>query len=186
MTDLLKAALAMVTEGMSVPFPGIIFLLTWGSINSPSIGEGAAVSLLLAFSYTAGSFFPYFIGEKLGNRAAALFGKKINNAFIRGQNFMKKYGVIAVAISRPFGWGNYISYIAGAAEVDKKTYSALTFAGIYPWCLVMVLLGRKFRGNIAAVMEFINDISVYIYIIVFTAALIFALTRYRRYVKLKR
>jgi len=65
-----------------------------------------------------------------------------------------RYGYLSVAVSRPFGLGNYISYIAGMAKMNLKLYLFLTFTGIYPWSYSMLLLGRYFSGKYEAFKSF--------------------------------
>lgn len=176
----------MLIEGMSVPFPGIIFLLTWGSVNEPDIEKIALLSIFLAVSYTLGSFIPYYIGSKIGSRALDLFGEKVNAAVLKGGKLMNKYGLIIISISRPFGWGNYVSYIAGVSNVNKLKYSLLTFSGIYPWCFVMLYLGKRFRGNISFITEYIDEYTFYIYTVVLSIIAVFAVFKYIKYKKSKK
>ncbi|MDO5707909.1 MAG: VTT domain-containing protein [Andreesenia angusta] len=185
MSDIIKIALAMLLEGMSVPFPGIILLLTWGSLHNPDLYEILLLSLFLSAVYTIGSYIPYYIGDKLGNAVIKLFGEKVRRLFNRGSDMVRRFGVIVIAISRPFGWGNYISYIAGIAKINKIKYFFLTIIGIYPWCFIMLLVGKKFSGNISIVLKYINDMMIYIYIVIFLILIIFVFLKYKKYKKLK-
>ncbi len=183
MTAIAKVIISMLIEGMSIPFPGIIFLLTWGSVNEPDIEKIALLSIFLASSYTIGSFLPYFLGAKIGSRMLSFFGEKVNAAVLKGGLLMNKYGLIIISISRPFGWGNYVSYIAGVSKVNKLKYLILTFIGIYPWCFIMLYLGKRFRGNISFVTEYIDKYTFYIYGVVIAVTVIFMLTKYNKYRK---
>lgn len=186
MLEFLKINFAMLLEGMSVPFPGIIFLFSWSNIYEPTISESLYISLFLAGSYTIGSSIPYLIGEKLKYKFSALFGKNINKAFERSQNFLNKYGLFAIVFSRFFGWGNYISYIAGAMKINKKKFFLLTFIGIYPWTFSVIFLGEKFKDRLRFITSSINNINNYIYIIVIIIILLFIFLKYRTYLRLKR
>lgn len=183
MLEILKICISMLMEGLSIPFPGIIFLLSYGNVQSLSASEAAVLSVFLAASYTLGSFAPYAVGKRLGRNTLKIFGKKANRAIRKASLLINKYGLIIISVSRPFSWGNYISYIAGISKVKKIRYGILTFVGIYPWCFAVLLLGRIFRGNISYVMEYINSYTVPIYAgfgLIASVYVIFKVLKYKK------
>ena len=185
MIEIFKLIMSMFLEGTSIPFPGIVFLLTWGSVYKPETNQIAFMSIVLALSYSLASFIPYFIGRKAGSKIFTLFGEKINSAVTKGSMLMNKYGLIILCVSRPFGWGNYVSYIAGISRVNKLKYFILTFIGIYPWSFVMLMLGKRFGSNIGFVTKYIDKYTIYIYIVVIIISLVFGISKYIKYRKLK-
>lgn len=139
---------AMFLEGSSLPFPGVVIALTYGywfpSSNIPWTAAGMSAVYALA------SMIPYFLGRKLGWWLERRWSRGLAKA---GRLFLR-YGYWSVAATRPIGLGNYISYVAGMAQMKVSSYLILTFAGIYPWACAMLLLGRAFQGNYEAVKSF--------------------------------
>lgn len=140
--------IAMFLEGSSLPFPGIVMALAYGylfpSSSIPWIAAG------MSAVYSLASLIPYLLGRKLGwwlERRGSQGLAKAGRIFLR-------YGYWTVAATRPIGLGNYISYVAGMAQMKVSSYLALTFGGIYPWACAMLLLGRTFHGNYEAVRSF--------------------------------
>src|SRR5690606_15032319 len=60
--------IVMFLEGSSLPFPGLVIVLSSGYILSPGYIETAFISIGMSFSYTVASIIPYFIGKKLNGR----------------------------------------------------------------------------------------------------------------------
>jgi membrane protein DedA with SNARE-associated domain len=169
----------MALEGSSLPFPGIVMVLSFGYLFSPSYLDTAFIAAGMSLSYSLASLIPYFLGLKMER----LISKRLRKGLARGQQFFNKYGMWSIALSRPFGIGNYISYIAGMSKVNVMTYLLLTFMGIYPWSFVMILLGDYFNGNYEAFKEFFVTYSPYFYggiIIVITAIVLFYYKKFKR------
>lgn len=134
---------AIFLEGSSVPFPGIIVVLAYGGILDMSLGGMGGIAAVMALVYSAASLIPYFVGNKLEH----LLWKKIRRGLDKARGLFNRYGIWSIALSRPFGIGNYISYLAGISEVGLLKYLLLTFAGIFPWCFAMLYFGDYLNGN---------------------------------------
>lgn len=139
---------SMFLEGSSLPFPGIAVVITYGYLfpSKSTLWIAAVMSVI----YSLASLIPYFLGRKLG----WLLQRKRNKGLAKAKSLFIRYGYWSVAATRPFGLGNYISYIAGMAKMSLKSYLCLTFVGIYPWSCSMLLLGRYFNGNYEALKSF--------------------------------
>jgi membrane protein DedA with SNARE-associated domain len=111
--------------------------------------------------YSMASLIPYFIGSKLGE----LFQKRPKKGLQKAKDLFIRYGVWSVAMSRPFGLGNYISYVAGMSKMRLTPYFLLTFIGIFPWSFVMIVLGNYFNGSYEAFKSFYQNNSAYLYIV---------------------
>lgn len=141
---------SMFLEGSSLPFPGIAVVITYGYLfPSNSILWIAAVMSVI---YSLASLIPYFFGKKLG----WLLRRKWNKGLAKAEGIFIRYGYWSVAVTRPFGLGNYISYVAGMAKMSLKSYLFLTFVGIYPWSYSMLLLGKYFNGNYEGFKSFVQ------------------------------
>ena len=151
---------AMFLEGSSLPFPGIAVVLAYGYILPFSYWNTVWVAAVMSVVYWMASLLPYFLGSKL----EGLFQKRPKIGLQKAKDLFVRYGAWSVAMSRPFGLGNYISYVAGMSKMRLTPYLLLTFIGIYPWSYVMILVGNYFNGSYEAFKAFYQNNSVYLYI----------------------
>ncbi|WP_159426156.1 DedA family protein [Desulfolucanica intricata] len=150
----------MFLEGSSLPFPGIAVVIAYGYILPFKYFDIIWVAAGMSFVYCMASLIPYGLGIKF----EGLFGKYPKKGLQKAKDLFVRYGYWSVAISRPFLIGNYISYVAGMSKMRLKPYLFLTFIGIYPWSLGMILLGKYFNGSYEAFRSFYLNNSVYLYI----------------------
>ncbi|WP_074011336.1 DedA family protein [Numidum massiliense] len=169
--------LAMAAEGSSLPFPGFIVVVTYGFLLYPSLAELVGYALAMSIVYCAASYVPYFVGYRLETAVPKRFRSKLHAA----KNVFHRYGLWSIALTRPFGIGNYISYVAGMCRVRAIPYALYTLIGVFPWAFTMLLLGRTFQGNVQAVGQFFNDYQGYLF-----AALAVAICLYVLYVVCRR
>ncbi|WP_422123271.1 DedA family protein [Planococcus sp. X10-3] len=144
---------AIFLEGASVPFPGIIAVLAYGGLLDLSIAGMAGIAAIMAVIYSFASLIPYYIGNKLEH----LLWNRIRKGLDKAGRLFKRYGVWSIALSRPFGIGNYISYLAGISEVRLSQYLVLTFTGIFPWCFAVLYLGDYLNGNYERFVALFNE-----------------------------
>ncbi|MGI2326900.1 DedA family protein [Planococcus sp. YIM B11945] len=146
-------------EGSSLPFPGVLVVLAYGGLLKMDFLDTALVSAGMAAFYSLASLLPYYLGDKMGQR----LHKKFQNGINRAAKLFRRYGIWSIALSRPFGIGNYISYMAGMSRVGIRTYLALTFSGIFPWCFAILWLGNYFNGNYEAFQAFYHEFHFIVY-----------------------
>src|SRR5690625_2835963 len=168
--------LVMFLEGTSFPFPGVIMVLTFGYLLSPGYLCIVLLAIGMSISYSIASLIPYYLAMKLERFLPARLIKGVK----KGQAFFNRYGVWSIALSRPFGVGNYISYVAGMSGVHVFKYFILTFLGIYPWSYIMIFLGDYFNGNYDAFMNFFSSNSIYIYSALFIIIVVIAVFTYKK------
>ncbi|MBO8157862.1 MAG: VTT domain-containing protein [Bacillaceae bacterium] len=149
---------AMFLEGLSIPFPGIAVVLAYGYILPVNYLNTAYIAMGMSAAYSLSSLVPYVLGGKL-----EWFFQKPSKGFQKARELFVRYGQWSVAVSRPFGLGNYISYAAGMSKMNLTRYLSLTFMGIYPWSYVMLLLGNYFNGSYSAFQAFYQNHSIYVY-----------------------
>lgn len=160
---------AMFLEGSSLPFPGIAIVLSYGYLLSPGYVNTVFIAASMSIFYTLASFIPYFLGLKLEEILPQRLQKKLE----KGTMFFNRYGIWSITFSRPFGIGNYISYVAGVSKVHIVKYFFLTFLGIYPWSYIMILLGNYFKGNYKILKEYFSTYSIYGYgVVIATIAIV--------------
>lgn len=174
---------ALFVEGTSIPFPGIVVILAFSSTMRPSFKETMIIALFMAVAYTIASFIPYIIGKKLGSKVLSIFDKRkrVKTSIEKGKKIVDKYGVVTMAISRFFGWGNKISYIAGISNIDYLPYSMFTFSGIYIWSIIMLNLGKIFKNDTSFVINLIEKYTIYLYIIVGIGVIGYVLIAFFKY-----
>ncbi|GAB3796271.1 DedA family protein [Virgibacillus kimchii] len=151
--------LAMFLEGSSIPLPGVIIVLTFGYVLSPGFGGIVVIAAVMSLFYTSASLIPFYLAAKLESALPGRLKQKIK----KSQVYFNRYGTWSIALSRPFGIGNYISYIAGLSKVNPCKFFLLTFLGIYPWSVVMLWLGDYFNGNTEAFNQFFRSQQIYLY-----------------------
>lgn len=144
---------AIFLEGASVPFPGIIAVLAYGGILDMSIAGMAGIAAIMAVIYSLASLIPYFIGNKLEH----LLWKRVRKGLSKASRLFRRYGIWSIALSRPFGIGNYISYLAGMSNIGLVSYLLLTFSGILPWCFAILYLGDYLNGNYERFVMLFNE-----------------------------
>jgi len=128
--------LSMLLEGSSIPFPGMVVILTLGNLMASGIIEAFWLALGMSLAYSLASFIPYMIGLKFQSCL------KEKSKLSKVQAWFRKYGEWSICFSRPFGVGNYISYVAGMSKVNPWRYGILTFTGIFPWAYAMLILAN--------------------------------------------
>jgi len=129
--------LTMFIEGASIPFPGIVVVLAYGYIMPSNILETIFIALGMSVFYSLASIIPYSIAYKL----ESVLPKRLRAGLEKAKKWFGKYGVWSIALTRPFGVGNYISYVAGMTKVKPVRFVLLTFIGIFPWALGMLIIG---------------------------------------------
>lgn len=166
--------IVMVIEGSSLPFPGIIVVLTYGYLLRPTVPKLFGLALIMSAAYSLSSYIPYGIGLKLG----ALFPKRFKRKLRKAQHTFQRYGLWSIALSRPLGIGNYISYVAGMCKVKLLPYGVLTFLGILPWAVIVLFLGRLVKGNGERAANYLYEYQWYVYAILITITLAYVAARY--------
>ncbi|MBS4210067.1 DedA family protein [Bacillus sp. FJAT-50079] len=168
--------IAMFLEGSSLPFPGLAIVLSYGYLLSPEYVATIFIAAGMSVFYSLSSLIPYFIGEKLER----IFPNKLRKKLDRGIHLFNRYGVWSIALTRPFGVGNYISYVAGMSKVNVYKYLLLTFIGIYPWSYVMILAGAYVNGNYEVFKNYFSTYSIYGYGMVLCGIAIAIFIYYRK------
>src|SRR5690625_227105 len=148
--------LVMFLEGSSLPFPGVFIVFSYGYIATPGYLNTALLAIGMSIVYSLASLIPYFIGMKLEKHLPKRIRKRIKKGIV----FFNRYGVWSIALSRPFGIGNYISYVAGIGRVHLIKFILLTFFGIYPWAYGLVMLGDYFNGNYELLKNYLSSYSI--------------------------
>ncbi|WP_064093617.1 DedA family protein [Rossellomorea aquimaris] len=144
-------------EASSLPFPGALVTLTYGYLLDPSWSKLIILAVSSSLIYTVFSYIPYGIGYKLKDK---LKEKTSSKKIAKGQKWFRKCGLWSIAITRPLGIGNYVSYVAGISKVNMWKFGALTFIGIFPVTFAMLVVGKN--GNLKSVQSLMSNIQTYL------------------------
>jgi membrane protein DedA with SNARE-associated domain len=167
--------LGLAVEASSLPFPGVLLVLTYGYLLKPSWGMILTLSFFGSLVYTFFSYIPYFIGLKLQGK---LKKKKYEKKIEKVQTLFKKYGEWSISFSRIVGIGNYISYFSGMSKVPPWKFGVLTYIGVLLWVFLMFLLGRI--GNINTVIDLFTSMQKYILLGILLSIFFYMLYRMKK------
>jgi membrane protein DedA with SNARE-associated domain len=148
-------------EASSLPFPGILVTLTYGYLLEPSWGKLISLAAISSLIYTFFSYIPYIIGFKIKHTIKEKTSSKNTKKVEKARRWFRKYGVWSIALSRPLGIGNYISYASGISKVNKIKFGTLTFIGIFPVTFIMLIVGKN--GHLESVQSVISSVQNYIF-----------------------
>ncbi|KZZ82590.1 MULTISPECIES: VTT domain-containing protein [Bacillaceae] len=149
-------------EASSVPFPGSLLTLAYGFVLDQPMSKLIWIAILASIVYTIFSLIPYWIGAKLEHKMKKKFQRK-KKTIERTQRWFKKCGIWSIALSRPLGIGNYISYVSGLSKVKLTPFLILTFIGVFPLNIAMLWLGSA--GNLGSVQKFMSNMQTVIFIL---------------------
>lgn len=173
----LLAGLAV--EASSLPFPGALITLIYGYLLNSSFLDAFWISTIGSICYTLFSLIPYGIGYKLEDKLSQKWKDK--KVFKKSQRWFQKCGQWTIALARPIGVGNYVSYLAGISKIRLLPFLLLTFLGIFPWVLAMILVGGA--GNLKMANSIISQAQTYIFVIAGIAIIGFVI--YKMYARKK-
>ncbi|WP_335872650.1 DedA family protein [Bacillus sp. 2205SS5-2] len=156
--------LSLLIEGSALPFIGTFFITTVGFILELSWLDILWISIFGSFLYAVGSYFPYYLGYKLGEAVDSRLSKQKQAKIVQARETFQKYGIWSVAISSPLHLGNVVPFVAGISKMNLGTYTLLTMMGIAPSTLVLLSIGRLYDGDREQVIEQIVQYQYYILI----------------------
>lgn len=148
---------SLLIEGSAFPFIGTFFIATMGFILDLTWMEMVVTSIAGSFLYTVGSYIPYYISFKLGEKMEGKLKPKKLEKLREAQGKFNRYGVWSVAIASPLHLGNVIPFLAGMARMDVKAYSLLTMLGIAPSTFLFLTIGKIYDGEKEVILEVIEN-----------------------------
>lgn len=153
--------LGTLAEGLSLPFPSLIFIIMAGAAVAAGRMSFWAVVLLASSAYTLGAIMPYYLGYNLTRltryRIVRDILDKLPQPAIAVNNLFARHGNKIVALSRPFWIGNCVSYFAGINKMHTLKFILYTYLGILPWAIAGTYAGTIFGANTAKALEFVTN-----------------------------
>lgn len=132
-------------EGTFVPIPNEITLIPAGYLAAKEVMNVPLLLICAILGNLVGALLNYFLAYYYGRRLITRYGKYFfmseeRLAVLEG--FFKKHGPVSVFLGRLLpGIKHVISFPAGLAKMDLKTFCVYTFVGGAMWIVVLVSLG---------------------------------------------
>ncbi|MGE0564190.1 MAG: DedA family protein [Pseudolabrys sp.] len=124
-------------------------LIGKGDINIWPVWVAASIGAAL------GDWLSYWIGVKLGDRAAHVWPLSRHPDLIpRGEAFMKKWGTLSIFIGRFFGpLRASVPLVAGIFEMPYWRFQIANFTSAFLWVGVLLLFGDGLSKAIALIWK---------------------------------
>ncbi|QEC42037.1 TVP38/TMEM64 family protein [Pseudobacter ginsenosidimutans] len=153
----LMLVVMMVVQMFLFVIPNILVMMVAITCYGPF--WGSVISLVGVF---ASSSFGYMIGRYLGRATVNRFiGVKTQE---RISNFIKDYGVPAIAITRLSSLSNdSLSFVTGMLRMSYVKYILATLGGITPLIVLLALYGRN--GKIEKALILIAAVSIVLLVV---------------------
>lgn len=137
--------IAMTIESTFILLPSELILIPAGYLWYKGLMNPIWIILASLVGSVIGSYFTYWLGEKLGRpfvekhkRWFFLNDERINKMDL----FFKKYGALSIFLARLLiGIRHYSSFPAGFAKMNKWKFILYTALGSFIWSVFLVLLG---------------------------------------------
>lgn len=160
-----------------LPFAGVLIVrgaagFTWPTVVVVAVA-GGVVGALLA----------YEVGRRGGRALILRLGERIGvdeKMLRRSEVYFERHGSVTVGTARLVPLLRaYISYPAGAAEMDRSAFVAFTAVGSLPFCVVMVYLGTVLGNNFTVLQRYFEYLDILV-VVVIVLLVIFLLVRWKR------
>lgn len=157
-------------ESTFIPIPAELTLIPAGYLVSKKEMHGLLVLITSSIGTLGGSLANYYIAYFFGRK---LFSNKSKYFFINEskleqiESFFANYGKISVFTGRFIpGIKHFISFPAGLAQMDIKTFCLYTLFGGAIWCTVLILLGYVIGENEYLIKRYLKELNVIFLILV--------------------
>lgn len=157
-------------ESTFIPIPAEVTLIPAGYLVQKGEMNGIIVLLISTIGTLGGSLTNYYIAYFFGRRLFANKGKYffINQSKLEKiENFFLNHGAISVFTGRFLpGIKHFISFPAGLAKMNIKSFCFYTLAGGVIWCSVLLTLGYIIGENEFLIKKYLKQVNVVLLIII--------------------
>lgn len=157
-------------ESTFIPIPAEITLIPAGYLVHKGEMNGILVLLVSTIGTLAGSTANYYIAYFFGRR---LFTKKGKYFFMNQsklekiEKFFASHGAISVFTGRFLpGIKHFISFPAGLAKMDIKSFCVYTLLGGAIWCAILISLGYLIGENEFLIKKYLKQVNFVLLILV--------------------
>ncbi|MEK7607285.1 MAG: DedA family protein [Patescibacteria group bacterium] len=163
----------MLFESAGIPIPSEVIMPFAGFLVAAGKMGLWQIVLLGALGNLAGSLLAYWIGARGGRPFLEKYGRYIlisKYDLDLADRWFLKYGEWTVFFGRLLPViRTYISFPAGVAKMNLKTFSFYTFLGALPWCLLFGWLGVKMGSHWELIREKLHNFDLAIAFLVAAA-----------------
>jgi membrane protein DedA with SNARE-associated domain len=154
----------MFLESSFFPFPSEVAMIPAGLLAA----EGK-MSLVVAIfvgiaGSLAGALFNYFLAVKFGRGFLVKYGKYFfikEETITKTEKFFQDHGAISTFTGRLVpAVRQYISFPAGLARMNLKTFSLYTVLGAGTWVTILALIGYFVGANEALAKAYTKEITI--------------------------
>ncbi len=181
----------MAVESACIPFPSEVIMPLAGWLLIEDKDKTWAYLFLGAFygalGNTIGSLIAYYAGAWGGRPLLEKYGRWVlitRKEIASADRWFEKYGEITVFGSRLLPVvRTFISLPAGISRMNVTRFTALTFAGSYPWSLFLITMGYLLGDNWEDITTYLRPVTIPIAVLCVAAVAYFF---YRRVKELRR
>ena len=167
----------MLVESCGIPMPSEVIMPFSGFL----VADGRMVFWIIVLAGTfgnlVGSWLGYWIGAKGGRPLIEKYGKYIlisKHDLDLADKWFKKYGEWTVFFGRLLPVvRTYISFPAGIAKMNFKTFSVYTFFGALPWTALFAWLGVKMGANWEMIRQKLHTFDMTIAVLVLACIILY-------------
>lgn len=150
-------------ESTFVPIPAEITLIPAGYLVQKEELNFILVLITSVCGTVGGSLFNYYIASLFGRSILLKYGqwffineKKLNQM----DNFFNEHGAISIFTGRLLpGVKHFISFPAGLAKMNLKTFCIYTAMGGAIWCFILITLGYLIGENEGLITKHLKKIN---------------------------
>jgi membrane protein DedA with SNARE-associated domain len=172
---------AMVLEGLGLPFPGDAFLAFYGYAISEGDMNGLAVLSIGTLGYLAGVSIIFWLTCQFGSvilkpfyRLHILNAGRMNHTI----ELMNKYGALLLIPGRFLpGIRSLSTYAAAFGKLPYSTFTFYTLVSAIFWCGMWIGLGFWFGENVQTLLQHVQSILLWLTVGVCAVAVLFWLYR---------
>ena len=158
--------IALIIEGLGLPFPGDAFLVFYGFYASQGKLNLIGVLVIGISGYLVGSTIAFILSQSWGHTLVTRlegFGIINRASMTRTTNLIDKYGAILLIPGRFLpGIRSISSYAAGICRMDFYPFLIYTTISACMWCSLWVFLGYWFGENVKLVLHTVQSSLLYI------------------------
>jgi len=159
----------MLVESCGVLMPSEVIMPFSGFLVADGRMNFWAVVLLGTFGNVAGSLLAYYIGFFGGRPLIEKYGKFIlitKHDLNLADKWFSKHGELTVLFGRLLPVvRTFISFPAGISKMNLWKFTAYTFLGALPWCILFTFLGVKMGNNWNMIREKLHNFDLAIGIV---------------------
>lgn len=158
----------MAVESAAIPFPSEIIMPLAGWLLVKDAGHGFEYLFLAAFygalGNTIGSLVAYYAGAFGGRPLIVKYGRYVfvsRRELDWADRWFERYGEAAVFLSRLMPVvRTFISVPAGVTRMNVPRFTALTFAGSYPWSFALAWGGYALGENWEEITDYLRPVAI--------------------------